>query len=372
MSTITGRPPCASCAVGRSKQHYKTMPDIARRFPQNPLLTPASLEPKDPGMQVECLLNPGCFRFQGKIWLLLRVAERAPQRPGTISVPVYSDEFKLQMLDFDLSDPKLNAGDSRVIQYAGQHYLTTISHLRLVSSEDGILFREEPDYPPVIPSNAQEAYGIEDCRVTQIGDEYFLTFTAVSHLGVGIGLRSTKDWKSFEDLGMMLPAHNKDCAIFSEKVAGKYFALHRPSSPEIGGNYIWLAESPDLEHWGHNRCIATTRPGRWDSARIGAGAAPVRTDRGWLEIYHGANKEHRYCLGALLLDLDKPWKILARSEEPIMEPVADYEKTGFFGNVVFTNGQIVDGDEIQLYYGASDTVICGAAFSVSEILATLG
>ena len=170
---------------------------------------------------------------------------------------------------------------------------------------------------------------------------------------------------------MILPAHNKDCAIFGERIGGKYYALHRPSSPEIGGNYIWIAESPDLEHWGHHRCIALTRPGKWDSARIGAGASPIRTKEGWLEIYHGATKENRYCLGALLLDLHEPWKVLARSEEPIMKPVADYERTGFFGNVVFTNGHLVDGDRITMYYGASDSVICGARFSIAEILQTL-
>ena len=91
------------------------------------------------------------------------------------------------------------------------------------------------------------------------------------------------------------------------------------------------------------KCIAMSRPGMWDSARVGAGAAPIRTESGWLEIYHGANKDNRYCLGALLLDLNDPSKVIARSNEPIMEPIAPYEQTGFFGNVIFTNGQIVEG-----------------------------
>jgi predicted GH43/DUF377 family glycosyl hydrolase len=104
---------------------------------------------------------------------------------------------------------------------------------------------------------------------------------------------------------------------------------------------------------------------------VGAGAAPIRTAQGWLEIYHGANSEHRYCLGALLLDLHEPWKVLARSPEPIMEPNAEYERAGFFGNVIFTNGHVVDGDTLTLYYGASDSVICGARFSLQEILDTL-
>jgi predicted GH43/DUF377 family glycosyl hydrolase len=171
---------------------------------------------------------------------------------------------------------------------------------------------------------------------------------------------------------MIFPPHNKDCALFQEKIGDKYFAFHRPSSPELGGNYIWLAQSPDRLHWGNHKCIATTRPGKWDSARVGAGAAPIKTEKGWLEIYHGANEEHRYCLGALLLDLNDPSKVIARSEEPIMEPIADYEKTGFFGNVVFTNGHYMkDEDTLVMFYGASDEVICSAELSIKEILSTL-
>jgi len=109
----------------------------------------------------------------------------------------------------------------------------------------------------------------------------------------------------------------------------------------------------------------------WDSERIGAGAAPIKTSEGWLEIYHGANDDHRYCLGALLLDLHDPSHVIARSEQPIMEPTEDYELNGFFGNVVFTNGHIVVEDTITLYYGASDEVICGAELSIKEILQSL-
>ena len=109
----------------------------------------------------------------------------------------------------------------------------------------------------------------------------------------------------------------------------------------------------------------------WDCSRIGAGAAPIKTERGWLAIYHGADHQNRYCLGALLLDKNNPSKVVGRSKKPIMEPTADYEKEGFFGNVVFTNGHIVKDDQLILYYGASDSVICSAEFSISEILKTL-
>ena len=202
-------------------------------------------------------------------------------------------------------------------------------------------------------------------------DGYYLTFTEVSPVAVGVGMMHTHDFRHFTHEGMIFPPHNKDCALFEEKIDGRYYALHRPSSPELGGNYMWIAESPDRIHWGRHKCVATTRKGFFDSARLGAGASPIRTDEGWLVIYHGADSSNRYCLGAMLLDLKDPSRVLARSSEPIMEPVAPYEQTGFFGNVVFTNGQIVDGDTVHIYYGASDEVICKADFSIKEILAML-
>ena len=345
--------------------------DLAHRFQQNPLLTPADILPSTPGMEVTCLLNPGVFKFADKCWLLLRVAERPVQAPGHTSFPVLTEDGGISILDFDNADPALDLSDPRIVRYAGRDYLTTMSHLRLVCSSDGIHFTQPDGSSPILGKGPLETFGIEDCRVSQIGSEFYLTYTAVSSNGVGVGLKTTFDWSEVKDHGMILPPHNKDCAIFEEKIGGLYYALHRPSSPELGGNYIWIAESPDLLHWGNHRCIAQTRPGMWDGARVGAGAAPIRTEQGWLEIYHGATKQNRYCLGALLLDLHEPWKVLARSVEPIMEPTEAYETTGFFGEVIFTNGHLRSGDDLTIYYGASDLVICAATFSIAEILASL-
>ena len=347
------------------------MGDLAQRFLQNPLLRPSDLLPSRLDWRVECLLNPGVFQFENRIWLVVRVAERPPQRPGWVSFPVLSESGEAQVLEFELNDPRLDLSDPRVLRYDGAHYLTTLSHFRLLASEDGVSFSEVAGYPALHGSGPFETFGIEDCRVTELMGAFHLTYTAVSPNGVAVGMRSTSDWRTFRHHELILPPHNKDCAIFEETIGGRYYALHRPSSPEIGGNYIWLAESPDLQHWGAHRCVAQSRPGHWDSARVGAGAAPLRTPDGWLAIYHGADETNRYCLGALLLDLEQPWKVLARSRDPIMEPTAEYEQTGFFGNVVFTNGHVLRGDQLTLYYGASDSVICGARLSVSEILTTL-
>lgn len=349
------------------------MKDIAKRFSQNPLLKPSDLKPSREGLEITCLLNPGVFQFEGKTWLIVRVAERPAQKENIISFPILTETGGIKIIEIPKDDPELKATDARVINYKGVDYLTTLSHLRLLCSEDGIDFYEPEGYPPLMGEGALQAFGIEDCRVTFLEDTYYLTFTAVSENGVGVGLKTTTDWKSFQSYGMILPPHNKDCAIFSEKINGHYYALHRPSSVDIGGNFIWLAQSPDGIHWGNHQCIIKTRKNAWDSARVGAGAAPIKTEKGWLEIYHGANQQHQYCLGAFLMDIHDPSKIIARTEDPIMIPSATYETSGFFGNVVFTNGHVVhpDGDTITIYYGASDEFVCGAQLSLKEICSLL-
>lgn len=342
---------------------------MVNRFVQNPILTTKDIQPSAPDLAVECVLNPGVFEFAGKTWLLLRVAERPVQQDGLISFPVMQEDGQLKILEFEKNDPDLDLTDARMVRYRGITYLSTISHLRLVCSDDGVHFYEPKDLPTkIFGQSALETFGIEDCRVSQIDGVYCLTYTQVSENGVGVGLMQTPDWRTIDRKGMILPPHNKDCALFDEKIGGKYYCLHRPSGVDLGGNFIWISSSPDLLNWGGHHCILRTRPGMWDCARVGAGAAPIKTAEGWLEIYHGADFDHRYCLGAVLLDLEDPSKVLARSQAPLFEPETDYETRGFFGNVVFTNGHLVKGDEITMYYGASDEVICGARLSIEGIL----
>ncbi len=345
---------------------------MANRFIQNPLLTPKDIKPSQEGFVIECVLNPGVFKFEGKIWLLLRVAERPIQKQGIVSLPILTGDGRMEILSFATNDPHLNLSDARMVSYKGKTYLSTLSHLRLVCSEDGIHFYE-PDsmLTKLFGIGALETFGIEDCRVSLIEGVFNLTYTQVSESGVGVGLMQTKNWQDFDRVGMILPPHNKDCALFEEKIDNKYYCLHRPSGIALGGNFIWIASSNDLFQWGNHHCIVQTRKDMWDSARVGAGAAPIKTDEGWLAIYHGADQHNRYALGVILLDLNNPTKVLARSIEPLMEPTEPYELTGFFGNVIFTNGHIVEGDEITMYYGASDEVICGATLSIQKILSDL-
>lgn len=343
--------------------------DISHRFKENPLLSPADLAPSASNLQVRCLLNPGVFSFNGKIYLLVRVAETVHPIENKLFIPLRMADGAMDILELDLDDPDLIHTDVRIINYKGLDYLTTLSYLRLFSSDDGILFK--PESLSVHGKGRYEQFGIEDCRVSLLDNVFYLTYTAVSEHGVAVALKTTKDWVIFEDHGLIFPPHNKDVAIFEEQINGKRYALHRPSSKEIGGNYIWIAESPDGLHWGNHQCIVKSRPGYWDSARVGGGAAPIKTDQGWLMIYHGADYQHRYCLGAVLLDLKDPGKVLARTEEPIMEPKENYELNGFLGAVIFTNGHIRNGDRLTIYYGAADEFICGATFSIAQIIAQL-
>src|SRR6201996_473278 len=235
------------------------MSDLARRFAENPLLLPKDLTPSREGLQIISLLNPGVFRFKNKTWLIVRVAEGVAQKEGVLFFPALNATGNTEIIEVPLNDPELIATDARVISYKGLDYLTTVSHLRLLCSDDGIHFSEPQTNASLFGKGYLERFGIEDCRVSQIEDTYYLTYTAVSDSGVGVGLKTTKDWKTFEHKGMILPPHNKDCAIFNEKVNGKYYCLHRPSSVELGGNYIWLADSPDGVHWGNHQCIIKVR-----------------------------------------------------------------------------------------------------------------
>jgi predicted GH43/DUF377 family glycosyl hydrolase len=321
---------------------------------------------------VRCVINPGAFVYQGRIGLLMRVCEQPPQEKGWL-VTVIRDDAQpngIKVLRFHEEDPKLNNADPRVFVHDGVAYLTTLSHLRLAWSDDGVHFKIEPK-PAVEGMGMYERYGIEDCRVTHLEGQYHLTFTAVSDLGVGVAHSVTDDFKSFDRHGLILPPHNKDCALFPEKVNDRFMAIHRPSGFGIGGHFMWIATSPDMDDWGYHRYLATTRRDKWDCERVGVNGPPICTERGWLVLYHASDMKRRYSLGAMMLDPKDPAKVIARSDEPIMTPQLEFEKRGFFPNVVFNNGHVLDGDELTIYYGAADEYIGAARGSLKAVLKSL-
>ncbi|MEN6519926.1 MAG: glycoside hydrolase family 130 protein [Armatimonadota bacterium] len=344
------------------------------RFTENPIVTPADVKPSRDDFEVICTFNAGVIRHGGEILLLMRVAERPANHDSRIvSVPFMNFDGlnpALEIAELSLEDPEFDFSDSRVVTGKGKVYLTSISHLRLARSRDGRHFTVE-EHPALCPDKAAEAYGLEDPRITKIDDTYYIVYKSVAPNGITQSLATTKDFVTYEKRGLIFPPENMDAMIFPEKINGRYAAIHRPVPRMIGEPNMWVSYSHDLIHWGDHKFMAGVMPGGWEGGRIGGGAIPFMTERGWLEIYHGATACHRYCLGAMLMEADRPERVIARTMQPIMEPEADYEVKGFVPNVVFTCGALVDGDRVTIYYGGADTVIAGAEMSVRDILREL-
>ncbi len=345
---------------------------MIHRFPNNPLIVPGDIKPSRPDFEVLCAFNPGATLFDGRKLLLVRVAERPIQEEGYVTTVIVDQDTRgLKVLRYKLDDPDLDASDPRVIRYRGVNYLTSMSHFRVATSEDGSNFTIS-EQPSLIGSGIYETYGIEDARIVQLEDAYYINYTGVSALGVVTCLARTRDFQNFERLGVIFAPDNKDVAIFPEQIGGRHYTLHRPAVKHLGSLAIWLASSDNLLDWGHHQAIIGPRPGKWDGERVGAGASPIRTAEGWLELYHGCDENTRYCTGALLLDLNEPWKVLARSEEPFLVPEAPYEREGLLPNIIFHSGLIENADgTVDLYYGGGDFLTCGCRVSIQDIRDTL-
>lgn len=346
------------------------------RFKENPLITPLDVPPLHKNHEVIGAFNAGVAEYKGETILLLRVAERPLSNvENIVKAPVYNIKSQsLDIIEFSTLDTEYDFKDPRTIKkrsnLIGFEYLTSLSYIRIARSKDGHNF-EIDDEAFIYPFNEYQTFGIEDARCTQIGDEYYINFTSVSPKGVVDSLVVTKDFESIDYLGNIFAPDNKDILIFPEKINGKYYALHRPESSNLNKRDVWIATSPDLISWGNHKHLIKTSEGDWDNGRVGGGLVPIKTDKGWLEIYHGATKDNRYCMGAILLDLEDPSKVIAKSDKPIMVPEESYEKEGFFGEVVFGCGGIVKGDELTMYYGVADTSMAGCRITISEILEQL-
>ena len=339
------------------------------RASENPIISPENVKPSRPDFEVVCAFNAGVTKVAGDVLLLLRVAEIAGSYDPKVAKVPFLDHItgEIVVKEFDVDDPDVDISDTRFVRVPGMQYLSSISHFRVARSSDGINFDIE-EKPAMQAANLYEMYGIEDPRITQIGDTYYINYSAISPLGgVSTCLASTKDWKNFQRHGVIFTPDNKDVAIFPEKINGKYYALNRPASALFGFRDMWISQSTDLICWGNHRHLMTAGK-NWDDGHVGCSAPPFLIEEGWLEIYHAASSSGRYCLGAVLLDKNDPSKILARSTEPIMEPETDYELNGFYGNVIFTCGVIYQEGKVRIYYGAADTCMGYAHIKLSDIM----
>lgn len=249
------------------------------------------------------------------------------------------------------------------------------SHLTVARSKDGVTgwkIENEPLMSPNQEAGPYEEFGCEDPRVTYLEElgQWVIAYTAYSGFGAGVALAATKDFKTAGRFGLVLAPNNKDAAIFPRKIKDRYWMLHRPSAGDI--QHIWLNQSTDLVHWGRPWCVIMERGGpMWDGNKVGASTIPIETSEGWLIIYHGVKQfaaGPTYRVGAALLDLEDPRRLIARLPHWVLGPHAHYEVTGAVPNVVFPCGHTVVGDEIRLYYGAADSCTCLATGHVSELL----
>lgn len=343
---------------------------VLKRHPQNPLIRPQDVKPSRPDFEVTGAFNCGATLMNNEVILLLRVAERPNYAvPGVVLCPHLNGSGELVISEISRLDEHYDFNDARFVmnQQTSELWLTSISHLRLARSYDGVHFTIE-DKPWLQAEQPLEGFGVEDARITRIGDCYYVNYTAVSRHGIATGLASTFDFQTVQREGIIFPPSNRDVVIFPQQINGLYVCYHRPMPGMFGGYHIWMATSPDLKHWGQHQVVLEAKPNGWEAGRVGGGAPPIYTEAGWLSIYHAADQHDRYCLGAFLTSHDQPERVIGYSLQPIFSPQAPYETNGFFGNVVFTCGAFLQNDLLRVYYGAADESVALAEIPLLELL----
>lgn len=240
-------------------------------------------------------------------------------------------------------------------------------------SPEPIYIPREPFEQKLVPGGNS---GCEDPRLTKIGNKIYMLYTAFDGKNVPrIALTWIKEsdflrqtW-TFSKPVLITPPNfdDKDGCIFSEKINGKYFIIHR-SGDDIDSAFVSTLEFDDKSWVEEYRWIAP-RAGMWDSKKIGIAAPPIKTKAGWVLFYHGVSEEDKfYRVGALLLSIKDPTKIIARSDEPILEPETLYEKEGIVSNVVFPCGALLLKNTFFLYYGGADKVVGVATIGLKKLL----
>jgi len=271
-----------------------------------------------------------------------------------------------------------NAGvtkfDGRYIMLFRSHLDTGRSIIGAAVSDDGFNFKSRPE-PFIVPAkeppfSEYEEYGVEDPRITFLEGSFYITYSAYSRHGVRTALAKTSDFKSLERIAFITQADYRNTVLFPEKINGKYARLDRPHS-DISSWSIWISYSPDLIHWGDSKLLIKPVTYHWDQLKIGPGAPPIRTDKGWLNIYHGVFPTmdgNVYRLGVALHALDDPSVVLGVGDRWILQPEDPWELVGYVHNVVFTCGAVPEDDgTLKLYWGAADKVMCAGTAVIDDL-----
>jgi beta-1,4-mannooligosaccharide/beta-1,4-mannosyl-N-acetylglucosamine phosphorylase len=261
------------------------------------------------------------------------------------------------------------------------------TNLGVAFSDDGVHWTAEDK--PCFVIETDEIRRAYDPRLTMIDGRCYMCFAVDTRHGIRGGIAVTDDFKHFDVLSLSAP-DNRNMVLFPEKVGGKYARLERPfpiygrGAPEAFD--IWFSDSPDLQYWGNTQLVLGSDQVPFCNNKIGPAAPPVKTEKGWLTLFHAVDKDpnrvlkgweaspwtKRYTVGLMLLDLHNPARVVGLCPEPLMVPEAQYayEIDGFRGSVLFPTGMILETDgEVKIYYGASDTVMALATAHVDDLLA---
>jgi len=282
----------------------------------------------------------------------------------------------------DVPYPVETVHNAGVVKHDRKYVMLFRSHLRngrsiigLAQSEDGFHFRVHPE-PFLTPAQdgpfaPYEEYGVEDPRVCALDGTYLITYSAYSRYGVRVALAKTADFGSIKRVALVTQADCRNIVIFPARFSGRYARLDRPHS-EICPWSIWVSYSPDLIHWGDSKVAITPLAYHWDEMKVGPGATPIQTSRGWLNLFHGVFQTMDgavYRLGAALHDLEDPGRVLGVADEWILQPEDPWEVSGYVHNVVFSCGAVAEPDGmLKVYWGGADTVICAGTVETEALV----
>lgn len=316
------------------------------RHKANPIL-----EPRGDGWESLEAYNPAAIHMDGKIHLLYRATGEFVQYISRLGHAVFDEDLNLiERSDEPCFTPELelwerSVEDARLTALEGRLYMTYVI-----------------TPTPCPPSSVRRRLGMPPVPQAR-------TRISLAEVAYDSGQMS------FQRLGIITPygSNQRDTVLFPDKIGGKYAALHRPTA-WIGPGYptdtpgIWFAYLDDLAGGMHGHRLVMKSEQPWENRKIGAGPPPIKTEEGWLLIYHGVTQERVYRAGAALLDLEEPWKVIGRTSQPILEPEEEYERIGDVPNVVFPEGAVTIGDELVIFYGGADVVCCAASVRLDELV----